>query len=89
MAEVSPGVLHELPDFIKKAILEKKIHETWESLTPIQRNEYICWVTMAKKEETKQKRLGIMVENLSDGKKNPCCWPGCPHRRESAKKWFK
>jgi uncharacterized protein YdeI (YjbR/CyaY-like superfamily) len=89
MVNVSAGVLHELPDFIKNTILEKNIHETWESLTPIQRNEYICWVTMAKQEATKEKRLRIMVENLSGGKRNPCCWPGCPHRRESAKKWFK
>jgi hypothetical protein len=23
-----------------------------------------------------------------NGKKRPCCWPGCPHRRPSAQKWF-
>lgn len=89
MTKVSPGILHELPDFIKKEILAKKIHETWESLTPIQRNEYICWVTMAKQDATKEKRLRIMIENLSDGKRNPCCWPGCPHRNPNTKKWFK
>jgi hypothetical protein len=28
------------------------------------------------------------VEELQAGKRRPCCWPGCPHRRPSAKKWF-
>lgn len=28
-------------------------------------------------------------KDILKGKKTPCCWPGCPHRRESAKKWFK
>ena len=23
------------------------------------------------------------------GEKRPCCWPGCPHRRPSAAKYFK
>lgn len=87
--KLSSGVVHELPKEIEKALSANELGEIWNKLTPIQRNEFICWVTMAKKEETQQKRLGIMIENLQEGKKNPCCWPGCPHRRESAKKWFK
>lgn len=61
----------------------------WENLTPIQRNEWICWVTMAKKEETRNKRISRMVEELKEGARQPCCWPGCPHRKPNAKKWFK
>ena len=44
---------------------------------------------MPKKQETKDKRLERLQEDILKGKKTPCCWPGCPHRRESAKKWFK
>jgi len=29
-----------------------------------------------------------MIEELQEGKRQPCCWPGCPHRRTSAQKWF-
>ncbi|HRI36446.1 MAG TPA: YdeI/OmpD-associated family protein [bacterium] len=61
----------------------------WNGLSPLARNEWICWVTTAKKEETRKDHIARLVDNLRDGKKRPCCWPGCPHRRESAQKWFK
>ncbi len=66
-----------------------KLLELWNSLTPTQRNEWICYTIMPKKQETKDKRLERLQEDMLKGKKTPCCWPGCPHRRESAKKWFK
>jgi uncharacterized protein YdeI (YjbR/CyaY-like superfamily) len=44
------------------------------------RNEWICWVDSAKKAETRLKRINWGCENLEDGKRRPCCWPGCPHR---------
>jgi hypothetical protein len=55
----------------------------------IQRNEWICWITIVKKEETRQAHIQRMLEELAEGKRQPCCWPGCPHRRPSAQKWFK
>ena len=60
----------------------------WDSLTPLARNEWICWMTSAKKQETRDKRRARLQEDLLGGKRRPCCWPGCPHRRESARKWF-
>lgn len=87
---VSDGVLHKLPADLKKILLSsKKAHETWEDITPIARNEWICWIEFAKKEETRTKRLQQGLENLSDGKRRPCCWPGCPHRNPNTKKWLK
>lgn len=83
------GILHNLTQPLKTSLQEHNLEETWDSLTDIQRNEFICWVTSAKKEETQEKRMRIMVENLQEGKRNPCCWPGCPHRRPNAQKWFK
>ncbi|HEY6661969.1 MAG TPA: YdeI/OmpD-associated family protein [Sphingomicrobium sp.] len=44
------------------------------------RNEWICWVDDAKKAETRKKRIGWGLESLSEGKRRPCCWPGCKHR---------
>ena len=66
-----------------------QITRRWESLAPLARNEWICWVTIVKKEETRKEHLTRLKEDLLKGKRRPCCWPGCPHRRESAKKWFK
>jgi uncharacterized protein YdeI (YjbR/CyaY-like superfamily) len=87
---LSEGILHVLPDDIKKALLsDAMMSEIWNSLTPIQRNEWICWVTSVKKEETRTKHIHRMIEELSEGKRRPCCWPGCPHHRPKAQKWFK
>ncbi|HEY5411128.1 MAG TPA: YdeI/OmpD-associated family protein [Caulobacteraceae bacterium] len=53
---------------------------TWEDITPLARNEWICWIESAKKAETRTKRITWGCENLRDGKRRPCCWPGCAHR---------
>jgi uncharacterized protein YdeI (YjbR/CyaY-like superfamily) len=60
----------------------------WDELTPLARNEWICYVTIPKKPETRADHLRRLVEDLRRGKRRPCCWPGCPHRRPSAAKWF-
>ena len=75
------GVVHDLPDDFKAAIVhDAKALATWEDITPLARNEWICWVTSAKKDETRKKRVDWGRESLGDGKRRPCCWPGCPHR---------
>ncbi len=80
---------HKLNNELKSKLKSKKLEEIWNSLTDIQRNEWVCYATNAKKEETNGKRLERAIEDLLNGKKTPCCWPGCPHRRQSASKWFK
>lgn len=88
--DVLSGVLHEVPDDIEKVLkADTDTLERWNNLTPIQRNEWICWVTIVKKTETRAEHIRRMIEELKEGKRKPCCWPGCPHRRPSAQKWFK
>lgn len=83
------GVVHEVPEDIEKALsANTEILERWNNLTAIQRNEWICWVTIVKKHETRVEHVQRMIDELKDGKRKPCCWPGCPHRRPSAQKWF-
>lgn len=90
LQEILDGILHEVPDDMIKALkARKELQEKWNRLTPIQRNEWICWVTLVKKTETRTEHIERMITELSDGKRQPCCWPGCPHRRPNAKKWFK
>lgn len=87
---IATGVVHEVPEDLEQALLGNPIVlEKWNGLTPLARNEWICWLTIVKKEETRLKHLQRLAEDLQQGKKRPCCWPGCPHRRESAKKWFR
>ncbi len=79
--KVSPGVVHQVPQDLKQLLLSKvKLIETWESLTPLARNEWLCWIASAKKVTTKNKRMEWMESDLMKGKKRPCCWPGCSHR---------
>ena len=84
MAEVASlpgGVVHDLPADLEEAIQrEPAAMATWNDITPLARNEWICWIISPKKAETRQKRIIWGCENLRDGKRRPCCWPGCPHR---------
>lgn len=73
--------LHSIPSDINKVLKQKiSLFEIWKSLTPLAQNEFICWITSAKKQETREKRIQRMSENLLKGKRRPCCWAGCPHR---------
>lgn len=75
------GTVHDLPaDFKKALVADPAAWATWEDITPLARNEWICWIESAKKAETRQKRIAWGCENLRDGKRRPCCWAGCPHR---------
>lgn len=79
--EISGGVVHNLPADLKKALIANPgALGTWEDITPLARNEWICWVESAKKDATRNKRINWGCENLRDGKRRPCCWPGCSHR---------
>jgi uncharacterized protein YdeI (YjbR/CyaY-like superfamily) len=84
-----PGPAHSLPADLRDAIDAKPaVKKVWDELTPLARNEWICWVISAKKDDTRVKRFERAKEDLKAGKKRPCCWPGCSHRRPSAAKWF-
>lgn len=78
---IHPGTVHTLPKDLKTIILSSSaVLKTWEAITPLARNEWLCWVLSAKKLETRERRIKILCENLAKGKRRPCCWAGCPHR---------
>lgn len=79
--EISKGVVHELPDDLEKVLLSSQnLVSAWEDITPLARNEWICWVVSAKKPETRSHRVQRTKEELLKGKRRPCCWSGCIHR---------
>lgn len=79
--DIPGGTVHALPDDLKAALLAApEALATWADITPLARNEWICWVEDAKKPETRARRITWGCENLTDGKRRPCCWPGCKHR---------
>ncbi len=68
------------PDF-KKAIASNKVAQAlWDDVTPLAKNEWICWVTSGKKEETRSIRIEKAISKMKGGMRRPCCWAGCPHR---------
>lgn len=78
---LSGGVVHDLPDDLQKMLLTATVaKEAWEDITPLARNEFICWVEDAKQAKTRTRRIRRTKEELEEGKRRPCCWPGCPHR---------
>lgn len=86
---VATGVVHTVPTDMRKMLLaHSDVLEKWNDLTPLARNEWICWTTIVKLEKTRKEHIKRMQEELLAGKRRPCCWPGCPHRNPKAKKWF-
>ena len=84
--EILPTALHEIPKDIEQVLKSNDdILSKWNAITSLARNEWVCWITSVKKEETRKEHIVRMQEDLLKGKKRPCCWPGCPHRLESAK----
>ena len=83
---IATGVVHNVPDDLRDALVSKPdVLEKWNSLTPLSRNEWICWTTIVKKPETRREHIDRLCDDLLKGKRRPCCWPGCPHRSNSVK----
>jgi uncharacterized protein YdeI (YjbR/CyaY-like superfamily) len=79
--EISTGTVHTLPADLRKALMQTpKAKALWEDITPLARNEWICWVTSGKKTETRNIRIEKALSKLKGGMRRPCCWAGCPHR---------
>ncbi len=80
---LSAGVAHPMPIDLKTALTaSKKSVAVWEDITPLARNEYICWVENAQQIETRGRRIRRTVEQLEAGHRRPCCWAGCIHRKK-------
>ncbi len=80
------GVVHKLPKDLRALLLaHPDVLAAWIDLTPLARNEWICWIEVAKKKETRDRKLVRIREDLLAGKRRPCCWPGCRHRERNGR----
>ena len=78
--------MHKLPRDLRTAPIANDVaRAAWIDITPLARNEFICWVEAAKKDETRARRIRRTQEELEDGMRRPCCWPGCAHRERTGK----
>jgi len=79
--KLAGGVAHKLPADLREAIIrEPAARVVWEDITPLARNEWICWVISGKKAETRGIRIKKALSKLKGGMRRPCCWAGCTHR---------
>ena len=78
------GVVHSLPDDLSATLMSSAVAlDAWNDITPLARNEFICWVEDAKQRSTRERRIRRTREELEDGMRRPCCWPGCKHRERT------
>jgi hypothetical protein len=79
--EIAGGVAHKMPEDLKKALTsDGAALKKWEDITPLARNEWICWTISVKQEKTRKEHVKRVVSELKEGMRRPCCWVGCTHR---------
>ncbi|MEP5231837.1 MAG: YdeI/OmpD-associated family protein [Alloalcanivorax sp.] len=75
---ISGGVVHALPDDLRQTLqAEPAMLTQWEDITPLARNEWICWIEDAKKADTRTGAITRAWENLTAGKR-PLLLAGLP-----------
>jgi uncharacterized protein YdeI (YjbR/CyaY-like superfamily) len=83
--KISGGTAHKLPEDLRKSLSSNpKALAAWEDISPLARNEWICWTVSVKTVETRKNHVTRTITELTEGKRRPCCWMGCPHRTDKA-----
>ena len=78
---IAGGTVHTMPADLRKAIIAAPAaRKVWDDITPLARNEWICWVISGKKAETRNIRIKKGISKLKGGMRRPRCWAGCIHR---------
>lgn len=58
---------HKMPDFVREALEENGLMGAYKERPDYQQNDYIGWIIGAKQQETKERRLSQMIEELKLG----------------------
>ncbi len=59
--------VHKMPADVRRALLERGLMKAYRERPPYQQNDYIGWITRAKLETTRRKRLAQMLAELARG----------------------
>ena len=79
------GTVHRLPADLREALAASpKALAAWEDISPLARNEWICWTVTVKQQKTRDDHVKRVVSELKEGMRRPCCWMGCIHRTDKA-----
>src|SRR5580692_2511454 len=81
--EIADGTVHKMPADLRKALTHSPAALiAWQSLTPLARNEWICWAVTVRQQKTRDEHVKRVISELKEGKRRPCCWIGCIHRTD-------
>lgn len=81
--KISSGTVHKMPKDLKKSLVSDKVAlAKWEDITPLARNEWICWIESVNKIDTREDHIKRTIAELKTGMRRPCCWIGCVHRKD-------
>ena len=59
----------EVPDDLAAALRkDRKARTAFEAFSPSHQREYIAWITGAKRDDTRQRRVATAIEQLAEGK---------------------
>lgn len=82
---IPSGTAHALPPDLRKALVaDPAALAKWDDITPLARNEWICWTISVKQQETRDDHVRRVCSELKEGMRRPCCWAGCIHRDDKA-----
>ncbi len=71
--------METLPPDLKKVLAAKpRARAQWDALTPIGRRDFVSWISAAKLDETRARRVESVPSRLASGKKRPCCYALVP-----------
>lgn len=56
-----------MPPFVRDALVERGLVAAYDSRPAYQQNDYVGWITRAKRIETQQRRLDQMLDELERG----------------------
>ena len=59
--------IQPMPDFIKESLIKHGVMNDYLTRPAYQQNDYLSWISRAKQEATKQKRLNQMIDELKKG----------------------
>jgi uncharacterized protein YdeI (YjbR/CyaY-like superfamily) len=86
MKSLPGGTVHTLPKDLEQMLNSSaKAKALWEDITPLARNEWICWTVSCAKTETRAHHIKVAKDKMLKGMRRPCCWSGCPHRERSGR----
>ncbi len=60
--KISGGVAHDFPPDLRKALIsDPKALILWEDITPLARNEWICWTISVKTPEKRKEHVDRVI----------------------------